>query len=499
MDEQNNKELKLDEASILGNIFLDEKGEVMLLCTQHLMPEDFLDARNKEIFSCCLQAQQKGRKVDISSVTEELQNNKTYNLVGGLTYLQSVIDATVKIGPVEDYIATVKERSLLNRFLEKLDKILKNAKEQKISDVSEFIGKAADDILEISQQRRVAEAKGMDTITESLVAQLVKQTEDFKANGIQPNGVTGIPTGFEEVDKLTKGWHKGDMIVIGARPSVGKTAFALNLLYQVAKKGKPVVFFSLEMNAESIALRLLNLVSGLSSNAINSLEYVKGSTKDKLLINTAGDPEKSACATKLQKGMNELSKLPFYVDDTSGSKMLDISTKCQKLQNQIREIKKMDIGLIAIDYIGLITSPSKGNDNRQNEVAAISRQIKQMARDLQVPVIALTQLSRDSEKRDNHNPQMSDIRESGSIEQDADMVLMLYREDYYTKQQNINNGKDKNEQQSQPVEEDKNSPISQVKVNLIKNRNGSTGLIDFIFDKEHCMFSAVSDRGEEEF
>lgn len=497
-EEQVGNSLQLDEVSILGNIFLDDSGEVILTVSQHLVADDFSDHRNKEIFRACLSVQQKGRAVDLSSVTEELKNTKVYDSIGGESYLHQVIDSTVRIAPVENYITSVKEKSLLNRFLNKIDNILTDAKNKPIKDVDEFIGKAADDILEISQQRNVAEAKSLEQISEDVVAKLVKQSEEFKKNGIPANGVTGVPSGYKKIDDLTKGWHKGDMVVIGARPSVGKTAFALNLLYQVAKKKKPVVFFSLEMSAESIVLRLLNLASGLSSVEINTMEYKPGSTKNKVLVDTHGDPEIAARVQKLQRGLDELISLPFYIDDNPGSKMMDISTKCKKLQNQIREIKKQDIGLIAIDYLGLITSSSKGGgDNRQQEVADISRQIKQMARQLEVPVIALTQLSRDSEKRTDHKPQISDIRDSGAIEQDADMIFMLYRPDYYTKQQGM-----KSDEKSTPDEEmeDDKSPISKVQVILLKNRNGATGEVPFIFDKEHCLFNVMeSDHFEDSF
>lgn len=495
-DISDNSSLQLDEISILGNILMDTTGDCMLTVSQHLVPDDFCDGRNKAVFSSCIAAQQKGRSVDLSSVTEELKNSKLYESIGGEDYIQTILEKTVRIAPVETYITTVKEKSLLNRFLNKLSNIMDDAKNKPITDISDFIGKSADDILEISQQRNVAKAKSLDQVSDDVVKKLVKQTEEFQKNGIKANGVTGISTGYQTMDFYTKGWHKGDMIVIGARPSVGKTAFALNLLYNVSKKKKPVIFFSLEMSAESIALRLLTLASGLSTDEINSMEFRQGSTKQHLLVDTHGDSELAAKVKKLQRGLDELVSLPFYIDDNPGSKMMDISTKCKKLQNQIREIKKQDVALIAIDYLGLITGPS-GNDNRQQVVADISRQIKQMARQLEVPVIALTQLSRDSEKRDNHTPQISDIRDSGAIEQDADMIFMLYRPDYYTKQQGM--GKDSSDEDSLPEDPSENTSESKVSVILIKNRNGSTGTINYIFDKEHCNFMVLQEDQTEGF
>ncbi len=494
MEENDSLSLQLDEVNLLGNIFLDSKGEAMLTTSQHLTPDDFSDVRNKEIFRACISVQQKGRSVDIASISEELKNAKTFDSIGGEDYLQLIIEKTIRIAPIEGYIESIQDKSTLNRFLNKLDNILSDAREKPISDVSDFIGKSADSILEIAQQRNVAEAKSIAQISDKLVEKLVKQSIDFEKNGVQPDGVTGVQTGYAELDKMTKGWHKGDMIVVGARPSVGKTAFALNLLYQVCKRNKPVVFFSLEMAAESIVMRLLSLVCEISSDQINSLKFLPGSTKNQLLVDCAHDPEKAAVAQKLQRGLLELSNLPFYIDDNSGSKMMDISTKCKKLQNQIREIKKQDIALIAIDYIGLIETGGSRGDNRQQEVAAISRQIKQMARQLEIPVIALTQLSRDSEKRESHTPQISDIRDSGAIEQDADMILMLYRPDYYTKQQKVG-GKDENKDADSTPDDTastENDSISKVSVILIKNRNGSTGTVNYIFDKEHCSFAVAA-------
>lgn len=494
MDEQGNtSNLQLDEISILGNILVDTTGEVMLTTSQHINEDDFADKRNKVIFHACVAVQQKGLSVDLASVTEELKNTKMFDGMGGEEYLQTVLENTVRIAPVETYITTVKEKSLLNRFLNKLNNILKDAHDKPINDISDFIGKSADDILEISQQRNVADAKSLDQVSDDVIVKLIKQTEDFKKRGIKANGVTGHPTGYEDLDKLTKGWHKGDMVVIGARPSVGKTAYALNLLYHVAKTGTPVIFFSLEMAADSIALRLLNLVANLTSDEINSLEYRADSTKHSVKVDTHNDPEIASRVHSLQRGLNELVSLPFYIDDNPGSKMMDIFTKCKKLQNQIREIQKKEVGLIVIDYLGLITG-SGHSDSRQQEVAEISRQIKHMARQLDVPVIALTQLSRDSEKRPDHKPQISDIRDSGAIEQDADMILMLYRPDYYTKQQGMASGEKEEEKQQQ--EEKQDDTISKVNVNLIKNRNGQVGDVEYFFDKAHCCFSTPSDREE---
>ena len=487
--------LQLDEISILGNILLDPTGDSFLVASQRVTPEDFTDIRNQAIFRACLSLNRKGINPDFATVQEELKNAKEFDEIGGEEYLNAVVEKAVTQGSIENYLASVKDKAVFNRYINELNDIIKEAKSTPISDISEFIGSRTDKILEISQQRRITAAKSLSDVSDALVARLVKQTKDFKEKNIPLSGMTGVRTGYEALDNLTKGWHPGDMVVVGARPSVGKTAIALNLLYQVARQHKPVVFFSLEMSAEQIALRLLNLTSGLNSERINEFDYQEQSTKDNLVIDTHGDSDAAADAIKLQHGLNELTSLPFYIDDNPGSKMMDIATKCKQLQNTILQKEKQNIALIAIDYIGLITSPSKANaGSRQQEVSDISRQIKQMARTLSVPVIALTQLSRDSEKRPDHRPQMSDIRDSGSIEQDADMIFMLYRSDYYENQKNYGPG----ESQEEAQEQNSNSPISQVSVSLMKNRNGATGALTFMFDKEHCSFNILDDQHEEQ-
>ena len=229
--------LQLDEISILGNILLDPTGDSFLVASQRVTPEDFTDTRNQAIFRACLSLNRKGINPDFATVEEELKNAKEFDEIGGEEYLNAVVEKAVTQGSIENYLASVKDKAVFNRYINELNDIIKEAKSTPISDISEFIGSRTDKILEISQQRRITAAKSLSDVSDALVARLVKQTKDFKEkNVLSANGVTGVPTGYAEADKFTKGWHKGDMIVIGARPSVGKTAFALNLVYQVARK-----------------------------------------------------------------------------------------------------------------------------------------------------------------------------------------------------------------------------------------------------------------------
>ncbi|MFA6586602.1 MAG: replicative DNA helicase [Bacilli bacterium] len=480
MDEETKYKTDPNEGSILSAILNDAEGNELLDLTSKLTPEDFLDLRNRTIFSTLLEMSKHNIPPSVESLKSTLNDLKKLEEIGGEGYINFLADDCYAPVGMDSFVNAVKDHSLLNQFLNALKDIQNQAIAGAIPDISDFIGLSEEKITKITQQRRVAEVKRLDAVNSELVNQLVIQTEENRKNGKRPDGVTGLGTGYKALDSITKGWHKGDMIIVGARPSVGKTAFALNLLYNVAKKGTPVVFFSLEMSATSIAMRLLELTAGLSSDEINSLEFEKGSTRDQVLINDEHDPIKAGNAAKLRQGLLELNALPFYIDDNPGSKVMDIIAKAKKLRNLIP-----NLGLMAIDYIGLITAQTKSSDSRQNEVASISRQIKQLARDINVPIIALSQLSRDTEKREDHTPQMSDIRESGAIEQDADMIIFLYRKDYYGKGED---GKDK-ESSGQPEEE---SPISTVNVDLKKNRNGRIGDLVFSFDKEHCSFTLIS-------
>lgn len=481
-----NSNLDLNEISILADILSDETGNDYLTIAPQLEDDDFLDERNRLIYHTFGELAKRNIQPNAATVIEEMRNNKTYDRVGGDEYFLNIPKVAVP-GPVQAAVNILRDRSLLNKFLRRLHDIETDAQTKPIADIPDFIGNSEASILEITQKRRVAQIMKMSEVSESLVNQLVHQTREFQLHGKKPNGVTGLETGFSNLDRLTKGWKKGEITIVGARPSVGKTAFALNILYQVARRGTPVIFFSLEMKAESIAMRLLSLTANLSTDEINSFEYQPGSKANHVIV-TASNPEESSRANNLQRGLQELSSLPFYIDDSPGSKIQDIVSKCKKVKNLIP-----NVGLIAIDYLGLITGEKA--DNRQAEVASISRQLKSLARQIDVPLVVLSQLSRDPEKRENHKPMISDLRDSGAIEQDADLILMLYRKDYYALGGEVK-GSSKNTDDT--LRMDASNPISSIDVTLIKNRNGQTGDMRFIFDKEHCLFNVATD-DEEEF
>lgn len=475
--------LQQNEVAVLGNILYDNSGNTMLTVVTQLTEDDFVDARNKAIYQAILAMNSANIKPDKVSLINELSNEKNLELAGGEDYIDEILDYSVNLSSTQNYVYALQDQSLMRKFVAKLDHIRTAATTESITSVPDFIGNAEKELTEVTHKRRSEGIKRMDEVSNNIVKKLIQQTKDFKEKGISPNGVTGLPSGYQAIDNKTKGWHPGELIIVGARPSVGKTAFALNLIYNVAKKGKPVIFFSLEMSAESIGMRLLSRASGLDTMTIECMSYRDSSVAAQILIDRNSE-EDTANVYNLQRGFNELINLPIYIDDNPGSKMLDISAKCRKQINSIG-----NVALVVIDYIGLITADTH-SDSRQQEVAEISRQLKQMARDLSIPVIALSQLSRESAKRgSDHTPQMTDIRDSGSIEQDADMIFMLYRKDYFDddKKKAMESGNDN-------LRKDANNPISPVDVRLVKNRNGAIGEFHFSFDKEHCDFEEVTDQ-----
>jgi replicative DNA helicase len=303
------------------------------------------------------------------------------------------------------------------------------------------------------------------------------------------DNITGLTTGFDNLDKITQGFQKGEMIIVAARPSVGKTALAMNFAYRAAlKKNVPVAIFSLEMSAELLIKRLLAADSNVSLTKINS-----------------GDLN-ALERNKISHSVKNLGAAPIYIDDSPGIHLMNIIAKSRQLQ-----AKHPDLGLIIVDYLGLVTtgnSSSKGNNSRQEEVRKISLALKALARDLKVPVIVVSQLSRDVEKRDTKKPMMSDLRDSGSIEQDADVVMLLYREDYYksTKKENGDKKKAKDMTKGERFELIKQTlgdaanlgDASYVEVNVAKNRNGQTGPISLFFYKSFGRFDQPSQEFEEQ-
>lgn len=381
--------------------------------------------------------------VDMTSLTTHLVEKNELDSVGGVEYLTSISQSVFSSANINYYLDIVLEKALLRRLIDVSEKIASKGYEG-IESTNDLIQDAEKDILEVTRNRRTSDFKNSKEIIKEVHDNLVEL-------GRNKEGLTGTPTGFDEIDKLTNGFQQGDLIILAARPSVGKTAFALNLAQNAAHLGKkPVAIFSLEMGADQLLKRMLSSAGRIEGNKLRN-----GQLTDEDWL-------------KYSKASTILSNDPIYIDDTPGIKVMEIASKCRKLE------REQGLSLIVIDYLQLITGSDRSRESRQVEVSEISRSLKGLARELKVPVVALSQLSRNVESRTDKRPMMSDLRESGAIEQDADIVAFLYRDDYYTK-------------------DDSEAP-GIVEVIFGKHRNGATGDIKLSFEKDINKFNNIDYR-----
>lgn len=426
------------EQAVIGSMFL-EKNALQRAC-ESLTKDSFYYNNNAQIFETIKEMVEKKIPIDFTTVTTELKNKNVLNEVGGVEYLTSILDSVATAANVDQYIKSVEESSLLRKLIEVSTDITTTAYSPEKS-INETIDDAERKILSVVKNRRASEFR---TIKEVLI-QTQKNIEILSKS---KNDVTGIATGWYDIDKLTTGLQNNQLIIIAARPAMGKTAFALNLATNVALNyDKPVALFNLEMGAEQLANRMLSSVGQVEGNKIAT---GKLSSDDWNRVNEA---------------ISQLSEAKLYMDDTPGITIGEIRSKCRRLASSDE-----GLGLVIIDYLQLISSSTNYGNNRQQEVSDISRSLKMMAMELNIPVIALAQLSRAVDSRENKRPIISDLRESGSIEQDADIVAFLYRDDYYNKDKVI----------------DGNTSLSEFIV--AKHRNGPTATIDLLFKRDTSTF-----------
>ncbi|CAM5798046.1 MULTISPECIES: replicative DNA helicase [Brevibacillus] len=427
------------EQSVLGAVFLSK--EALITAIEILRPEDFYKTAHQRIFKTMQDLYDKGEPVDLVTVTAELQDHKLLDEVGGVPYLTEIASSVPTAANIEYYAKIVEEKSLLRRLILTATKIA-NEGYSREDEVGEIIADAEKYILEIAQNRN---SGGFTPIRDVLL----ETYERIEFLSQRRGDVTGIPSGYPDLDKMTAGFQRSDLIILAARPSVGKTAFALNVAQNVAARaGETVAIFSLEMAASQLVQRMICAEGNLDASRMRSGWLEEDDWQ------------------KLTMAIGTLAKAPIYIDDTPGVTVQDIRAKCRRLQAE------RGLGMILIDYLQLIHGRGKG-DNRQQEVSEISRTLKGIARELNVPVIALSQLSRSVEQRQDKRPMMSDIRESGSIEQDADIVAFLYRDDYYDKET-----------------ENKNV----IEIIIAKQRNGPTGTVELAFLKEYNKFVSLDNR-----
>ncbi len=426
------------EMSILGACFLSTYA-LDKVC-EEVTSEMFYSDANKRIFEAIYSLHQNKIPLDSTVLVNEIEKRENINSIGGLEYLSEVVDSVVSASNIDYYIDIVREKALRRKLVEVSTSITTSAFDEE-TETNDIIDNAEKSIFSVTKSRKAGEFKTISDVMKSTQVRL----EDLAKNDKE---ITGIATGFYDFDKLTSGLHENELIIIAARPAMGKTAFALNLAVNSAINSKKnVALFNLEMSAEQLAMRMIAAQGGIDQNKLKTGRLEHNDWK------------------KVNEAMSELSDTNLYIEDASGISVSEIRAKCRRLATQ-----GPGLGLVIIDYLQLIDGSSRYAGNRQQEVSEISRSLKTMAMELSVPVIALAQLSRSVELRENKRPIMSDLRESGSIEQDADIVAFLYRDDYYNKS----------------AAEQTNVSVTELIVG--KHRNGSTGTIELLFERTMSNF-----------
>ena len=411
------------EQAVIGSMLTDQEAAIKSF--EVLKQEDFYREDSRIIYSAMLNLYKRGEPIDLITLKSELESMGKFEQVGGFEYLAELPEKVPTTANVEKYIKIVEEKSTLRSLIKTANEIIDFSYDHS-ENVEDIMENAEKKIFNVMQDKN---QKGCVPIKDILVDSFTELEELYN----RKQHVTGVPTGFIELDTKTAGLHGSELILIAARPAMGKSAFALNIAANAALKANtPVAIFSLEMSKEQMVNRILCSEAMVDSNKVRT-----GKLEDEDWSKLAGT-------------IGPLSETGIYIDDTAGINITEIRARCRKLKLE------KNIGLIVIDYLQLIQGSSRKNGSREQEIAEISRSLKILAKELNVPVIALSQLSRAVEQRPDHKPMMSDLRESGSIEQDADIVMFLYREDYYN-----------------PDTERKN--IAEVIIG--KNRSGSTGSV----------------------
>lgn len=437
------------EQSVLGACFLS-KYALQRSC-ETLQEESFYSEKNAKIFSSMVSLLENNTPIDITTVTTDLKNKNLLGEIGGVEYLTEIVNFVPTATNIDYYIKSVEESAVLRRLIETATEIASTGYETD-SDVNETLDNAEKKILNVVKTRKSSEFKSIKEV-------LIKTEEDLEKLAETKGEITGIATGWYDFDKLTAGLHENEFIIIAARPAMGKTAFALNMATHIAMNNKKsVALFNLEMGAEQLALRILS--------SLGQIEGYKMRTGN--LLNEDWK--------KLNEATSQLADTNLFIDDTPGITIGEIRSKCRRLASSDK-----GLSVIIIDYLQLISGGKNYGANRQQEVSDISRSLKTLAMELHVPIIALAQLSRSVEAREDKRPIMSDLRESGSIEQDADIVSFLYRDDYYNK------------------EARREDDISISELIIGKHRNGPTATIELLFKKNTSTFRSLQkeDKGSE--
>ncbi len=427
------------EQSIIGGLLAEPDVSDYVL--EDIRPEDFYQTSHKKIYAVIQKLQQKIQPIDLITVSNALKDLGQLDEVGGTAYLAEMVNQTPLSGNIESYAKIIKEKSILRDLISVSQNIVEKAYDLNFEDIESFLDQAETEVFNVVEKK---DTQGLVPISE-IVKTSVKKIEDLYEKKVD---ITGISTGFTDLDRMTAGLQPGEMVIIAARPSMGKTAFSLNLAtYAALKQKKKVAFFSVEMSKENLMLRLLALESEISMSDMRVGKV----------------PDKSW--TKLIGAASQLSSAELYIDDSSGVSPYEIRAKCRRLKRQ------QGLDIIIVDYLQIMDLKQKV-ESRERAVSEMSRMLKAIAKELNVPVVALAQLNRGVEGRTDRRPLLSDLRESGSIEQDADVIMMLYREAYYEKANSEDSG------------------IAEVIVN--KQRNGPVGTVRLGWSAQYGRFSNLA-------
>ncbi len=423
--------------------------DAVLRAVEHVNDTMFYAERHRRLFRAMVNITERGGVVDPLTLSEELSRRGELEASGGKDYIGFLVDAVPTAANIEYHAQIVREKAILRRLIEVSTSIVAEAFEGK-STATELLDEAESKIFLVSQQQ----TKDGFTRIKELLWPTMERIEALQRGG---KTITGVASGFNDLDELTSGFQPADLIIVAARPSMGKTAFTLNVAQHAAiEHNIPVAFFSLEMSKESLVQRMLT-----SEARIDAQRLRKGLLRDDDF-------------PRLARAAGILSSAPVWIDDTPGMTLLEMRSKARRLKTE------SGIGLVIVDYLQLMQGPSN-SESRQQEVSQISRGLKALAKELKVPVVALSQLSRAPEQRtgDNKRPQLSDLRESGAIEQDADLIMFLYRQEFY----------------DGPVDKDGNSLEGKAEVIVGKQRNGPTGIVNLFFHKQYTRFESYTHRG----
>lgn len=435
------------EASLLGSILIDSDAIVKI--ADSISSIDFFDKKHERIYEAMNQLYERHEAIDILTLADTLKNNGQLDLVGGASYLTELTNFVPTAAHVEQYADIVTQKSMRRRLIAASQDMAGFGYDES-KKLSELIEEAETRLFEVSQHHVKQSVISLETILAESFDRLDDLHKDKKK-------IRGIPTGYKDLDNTLAGFQRSDLVILAARPSMGKTALALNFAHNIAvQSNEPVLIFSLEMSKEQLVDRLLSMESGVDAWALRT-----GNLTD-------------ADFEKIGQAMGTLSEAQIFIDDTPGITVSELRTKAR------REAHKHKLGLIIVDYLQLMSGSSRfGSDgNRVQEISEISRGLKGVARELNVPVLALSQLSRSVENRSPQIPQLSDLRESGSIEQDADVVAFIYREEYYNP-------------------ETDRKKITDIFIK--KHRNGPTGAVELYFDNEKQRFRSIDNRRQDPF